>query len=59
MRKGGERIKNKEGEEHLGHVVDGEGEQENHGAVEEQFAQTNQQVSRLQTGLHKRSQHIR
>lgn len=38
-------------EEHLGQVVDGDGEEENHGAVEEQFGQTDQRASRLQTGL--------
>lgn len=40
-----------EEEEHLGQVVYGDGEEENHGAVEKQFAQTNQQASCLQTRL--------
>lgn len=42
-------------EEHLGQVVDGEGEEKNHGTVENQFAQTNQQASCLQTGLHEQT----
>ena len=41
-----------EEEEHLGQVVDGEGEEKNRGAVEKQFSQTNQQASCLQTRLH-------
>lgn len=44
----------KQGEEevkHLGQVVDGEGEEKNHGSVEKEFAQTSQQASCLQTRL--------
>lgn len=41
----------RKGGRHLGQVVDGEGEEQNHGAVEYQFAQTNQQASCLQTSL--------
>lgn len=35
----------KEEEKHLGQVIDDDGEKENHGSVEKQFAQTNQQAS--------------
>lgn len=41
-----------EQEDHLGQVVDGEGEEKNRGTVEKQFSQTNQQASCLQTRLH-------
>lgn len=44
-----------EEEQHLGQVVDGESEEENHGAVEKQFAQTNQQTSSLQTRLYEQT----
>lgn len=60
QKKGGENEEGRMGareeeEEHLSQVIDGEGEEENHGAVENQFAQTNQQASRLQTRLHEQT----
>lgn len=47
----GRRERERDKEKHLGQVIDGEGEKENHGSVEKQFAQTNQQASCLQSGL--------
>lgn len=38
---------------YLGHVVDDEGEEENHDGVDKQFGQTDQQAPRLQSRLQK------
>lgn len=40
-------------EEHLGQVVDDEGEKENHNGVEKQFGQTKQRAPRFQSRLQK------
>lgn len=42
-----------EEEDHLGQVVDDEGEEENHGGVEKQIGQTKQQAPRFQCRLQK------
>lgn len=39
--------------DHLGQVVDDEGEEENHDGVEKQFGQTKQQAPRFQRRLQK------